>query len=268
MRWLWRPYAMFRAQLLVALSYPIDVTLSLANGVFIIAAFYFLSEYLVPGRHDAGGARAYFSFVALGIVFSSLLNSWFSSFSGELRELQTTGALEMLLATGATPTLVVAGMTLGGLAMAALESGSALLAARLVFRLQTGVAQWGVLLAAVMLGLGIYCCLGLLSAGFVLLFKRGNPVAFLFDKASVLLGGVYFPVAVLPLPLRQLAELLPLTHLLRLLRAAVGANREGVGVGTEALLLLGMLIVLLVAAVVAFRECLKVVLRHGTVAHY
>ncbi len=264
----WRCYALLRAQLLVAVSYPIDLTLSLVNAIFVIAAFHFLAKYLLPSQSGAVGAQTYFSFVALGIVFSSLLSTWFSTFSRELREFQTTGALEMLLATGARPTLVIVGMTLGGLTLAGLESVGALVAAKVLFQLNVAVAFWGALLTALVLGIGIYCCLGLMSASFVLLFKRGNPVAFLFDKASVLLGGVYFPVTVLPLHLRQCAEFFPLTHLLRLLRTAVGTNSTGVGIASESLLLLGLLVALVLAAGITFRGCLTIVLRHGTVAHY
>jgi ABC-2 type transport system permease protein len=40
--------------------------------------------------------------------------------------------------------------------------------------------------------------LGIISAAFIMRFKKGNPVTWMVATASELLGGVYFPIDVLP----------------------------------------------------------------------
>jgi ABC-2 type transport system permease protein len=60
--------------------------------------------------------------------------------------------------------------------------------------------------------------LGIASAGCVLVSKEGEPVSWLFGAASALLGGVYFPVDLMPSWLSHLSVLLPTTHAMMLIR--------------------------------------------------
>lgn len=53
------------------------------------------------------------------------------------------------------------------------------------------------------------------------MFKRGDPVLWLFGSASCLLGGVLFPTDLLPDALRPIAALLPITHAVNGMRAAM-----------------------------------------------
>lgn len=62
------------------------------------------------------------------------------------------------------------------------------------------LGQTNILAAAVILALALlaHLPLGIMAAGFVLIFKRGDPVTLMFGHLSALLGGVYFPLQVLP----------------------------------------------------------------------
>jgi ABC-2 type transport system permease protein len=62
---------------------------------------------------------------------------------------------------------------------------------------------------------------GVLSASFVIAFKRGDPIALLVNLISIGLSGVYFPVELLPEWVRPLPRMLPLTWGLDAVRAAV-----------------------------------------------
>ena len=62
---------------------------------------------------------------------------------------------------------------------------------------------------------------GILSAAFVLVHKRGDPFSFVFGSLSAFLGGVYYPVTILPKFLQFSSDLLPLTYSLRALRHAI-----------------------------------------------
>jgi ABC-2 type transport system permease protein len=63
--------------------------------------------------------------------------------------------------------------------------------------------------------------IGILAATFTLVFKRGDPILWLFGGLSWLIGGVFYPVDVLPRILRIAAQLLPVTHALEGMRAAL-----------------------------------------------
>ena len=54
-----------------------------------------------------------------------------------------------------------------------------------------------------------------------MIFKRGNPIVWLFGGLSWLLGGVLYPVSVLPWWLSRASALLPITYTIEGLRAAL-----------------------------------------------
>ena len=54
-----------------------------------------------------------------------------------------------------------------------------------------------------------------------MVLKRGDPINFLLTNAAALLGGVYYPITVLPEWLQLVAALLPVTYSLRAMRLAL-----------------------------------------------
>src|SRR6202007_455304 len=68
--------------------------------------------------------------------------------------------------------------------------------------------------------------LGILSASYQILFKRGNPAKWIVLGISSLFGGMMYPVSVLPGPLQTVARLIPMTYSLEGMRAAL---LEGAG---------------------------------------
>lgn len=62
---------------------------------------------------------------------------------------------------------------------------------------------------------------GIMSATFTLVFKRRDPLLWLFGSGSWLLGGVLYPIDVLPASLQHLSRLLPITHAAEGMRAAL-----------------------------------------------
>ena len=76
------------------------------------------------------------------------------------------------------------------------------------------LARRALLPALLMLGLVMasFSSIGILSAGMVIYFKRGDPVTWLLASGSTLLGGIFFPVSILPEGAQMLARLLPITH--------------------------------------------------------
>lgn len=66
-----------------------------------------------------------------------------------------------------------------------------------------------------------FSSLGIISAWSVLVFKRGDPINWLFNGLSRFLGGVYFPISVLPLWVQKISLFLPLTHSLEGVRKSL-----------------------------------------------
>ena len=59
-----------------------------------------------------------------------------------------------------------------------------------------------------------------------MILKQGNPIGMIFGSSSYFLGGVVFPVEVLPLPFQYIANFLPITHAITALRELLLAQKN------------------------------------------
>ena len=109
--------------------------------------------------------------------------------------------------------------------------------------------------------------LGILSASYVLLFKRGNPAKWLLLSFSNVAGGMLFPTSILPDWLQFAARLNPVTYALDGMRAALlsGANLAVVWRSVAVLFLMAAL--LLPASIVVFSWTLRRTKTTGTLTH-
>ncbi len=125
------------------------------------------------------------------------------------------------------------------------------------------LAVGGVLLASILAFSG----LGILSAGHLLLFKRGNPAKWFILGVSSLTGGMLFPVSILPDWLQFLARINPVTYALDALRQALlsGAGIFQILRPLAALLLFAA--ILLPLSMAAFAWALRRTKLTGTLTH-
>jgi ABC-2 type transport system permease protein len=109
--------------------------------------------------------------------------------------------------------------------------------------------------------------LGVLSAAYLLLFKRGNPFKWFIIGLSGIVGGMLFPVKILPEWLQLVAYLNPVSYALDAMR---GALLEGAGlmaIGRPLLILLSFGAVLLPASMAVFSWALRRTKITGTLTH-
>jgi ABC-2 type transport system permease protein len=128
-------------------------------------------------------------------------------------------------------------------------------------------ANLPVAMLSLVLSVASFTALGLSAASFTILLKSGNPLGWMIRVSSLLLSGVYYPVDVLPAGLRALAQVLPLTHALTLMRRSL---LRGEGLATlwgELLVLLGLTLVLIVLGILACQVALFVARTDGSLSH-
>ena len=101
-----------------------------------------------------------------------------------------------------------------------------------------------------------------------MLFKRGNPVKWLFVGIAGLVSGVMYPVSVLPTPLQWLARTVPVTYSLEGMRAAMLGHASMAALWPTVSILLGFAIVLLPASLLAFTFALRRTKITGTLTHF
>ena len=140
--------------------------------------------------------------------------------SQAIRASQQTATLPLLVAAPLTPRRLVTLSAGYPLLRASLEGALYLLAG-----VWLGVTLQGASLAGALLVFAVSLCafsaIGMLSAACTVVWKRGDPIPWLFDAASWLLGGVFFPVDLLPAPLQAVSRLLPITYALEAIRPAL-----------------------------------------------
>jgi ABC-2 type transport system permease protein len=221
------PTAFFERDRRIEASYRTGFLLRIASAVVTIAMFYFLGRIFdtaAPALTDVGGS--YFAFVVIGIAAQEFLGQSIGTFGGSLRESQTTGTLELMLLGRSRLVTLLLSSTLWLHASAGIGA-----LAYLVLGVALGVDLSAIDLPATVVGVLLmlvgFTGMGLLAGATVLVIKRGNPVGWALRGASVLLGGILYPVAVLPPLLQALGATLPITHALVVLR---GAMLEGAGI--------------------------------------
>lgn len=265
-----KPLLFLRRDLLMEISYRFGFVLQVLGILFSTTSFYFISQLLAPGASNLLGAYGgnYFSFVLIGMAFTGYQGVALNTFSGVIRSGQVSGTLEALLMTPTRLPTILLSSSLWDFLFTTLRVTIYLAMGVLLFG--ADLQQANVLSALVILGLTVLAMsgIGILSASFIMVLKRGDPVAFMFSSLSTLLGGVYYPIAVLPGWLRLLAQFFPLTHALEAMRRALLSGAALSALWREIALLTVFAAVLLPLSMLAFRWAVHRARRDGSLTQF
>jgi ABC-2 type transport system permease protein len=250
-------------------SYRLAFLLGFGGIFFSVLVFYFVAQLLgeaaAPYLAVYGGD--YFAFVLVGIAFQRFFGVGLTTFAGALRQAQTTGTLEAMLAAPARLSHVILASSLWSYGLTTLHVVLYLLAGALFLGVRVD-GNFPAALAVLALSALVFGSIGIFSAAFVMALKRGDPVTAAVSAVSTFFGGVYFPVEVLPGWLAPLSAILPVTYALRAMRLAL---LQGAGWGALAgdlLVLAGFAAALLPLSLWAFRYAVRRAQVDGSLAHY
>ncbi len=257
--------AFIKRDFLIEKNYKLSFFMKIAGMSLYICIFYFMGFWLDSSGSAFGGR--FFINIFLGIVFANLLLVPLNCFSESLRKEQLLGTLENLsLAPGSTLRLFAAASSYP-LLLGIFETVFYL--AALFFIVPGGSFAPALLFTGIILGLTSMAVLGILSASFILAFKRGDPVNFLLNAGLTLLGGVFFPVNVLPGWLLKLALLNPVTHALGIIRYGFGLGYMASGsLKISVLYLITFSVAGLIIAVLIFNKALYYSRKTGSLGKY
>jgi ABC-2 type transport system permease protein len=179
-----------------------------------------------------------------------------------------TGTLEAMLVTPTSISTIIFSSVLYQFVSALFSLMIYVVMGVVVFGINLGQAN--LLSAAVVLCLTLlaHLPLGIFSASFLLIFKRGDPITSLVGSFSSLLGGVYFPLAVLPGWLQSVSFFLPFTHALEGLRQAVLNGRSLWELSTQVAVLSIFALILMPLSLAAFSYALHQAKRLGTLSQF
>jgi ABC-2 type transport system permease protein len=214
---------LFRRDFAVARSYRAAFVVEMFQALLGSASFYFLSRFVESPTlvRSLPAGTNYFSFALVGIAFFDYLSVALITFDGSLQEARQNGTLENLLVTQTSLPVILAGSSLYPFVLMSLRTAIYIGWGAALFGFPLQGANW--LGALLVLGASVlaFSGLGILSASYLLIFKRGNPVNWAILGLSSVVGGMMYPISVLPVWLQHVARLIPVTYSLEGMRAAI-----------------------------------------------
>ncbi|HYL99189.1 MAG TPA: ABC transporter permease, partial [Blastocatellia bacterium] len=161
---------------------------------------------------------------------------------------------EALLVTQTPLPVILAGSAVYPFAALALRTCVYFAWGALLFGFLPHSANWLGAVVILLASILAFAGLGVLSASYQILFKRGNPAKWIVLGVSGLVGGMMYPVAILPQPLQILARLIPVTYSLEGMRAALlsGAGWSELWPSVAALLIFAAILLPLSFAIFAW----------------
>ncbi len=262
--------AFLKKDIKLFMSYKLSFLMTCIGIIVSVATFYYIaklfgksaSPYLTSYNTD------YFSFAIIGIAFSGYLSTALSTFAGHIRDAQTSGVLESMLVTPSSAIEIIIGMSIWDFIFTSLRIMMYLIIGIFFFGLQFDNPNIFAGVLIIVLSIACFSFIGIMSAGFILIFKRSEPVGWFVGTLIGLLGGVYFPIEVLPLKLQFISYVLPVTYSLRSLRHALlnGYSFKMLIPDISALIIFS--IILLPLAVIIFKYTLRQVKTDGSLVYY
>jgi ABC-2 type transport system permease protein len=266
----YKALAFLRRDLKTELSYRFSFIFTVVGIFFSVVMFYYIAKLF--GKAASPYLEAYngdyFSFVLIGIAFSGYLSTSLHSFSGAIRGSQMSGTLEAMLVTPTSIPAVILFSSLWSFCFTTIEVIIYLLAGVTFFGLDMGRANVISALVVMVLTILSFSPLGIISASFIMVFKRGDPIAYFFGTASSLLGGVYYPVTILPPWLQGLSSLLPITYSLGAMRSALLKGLTVPELGPDLLALSLFAAVTIPVSLISFSYAVRKAKEKGSLGQY
>jgi ABC-2 type transport system permease protein len=250
-------------------SYRLAFLTSLGGAFTTLLSAGFLSR-LVPGHQAAlqpyGGD--YFTFVLVGTATLSYFSVALGSFAGSLSQEQQQGTMEALLVSPRDPRLLLVCGAGWPFLFATGQLVLYLVVGAVLFHAKIAAGHLALAASMLFLTLIAFCAVGLAAASVMVLVKRVGALLSLIAAAFTLLGGVLYPISVLPRPLQLVAQALPMVHGLDGVRLALVDNPDLGAIGRDALILAVFAAVLLPAALQGFRMAVRRGRQTGSLSHY
>jgi ABC-2 type transport system permease protein len=264
-----KAYAFIKRDFQIETSYTINFLITAANSVFPLILFFFIGKLVNPAAAELeryGGN--YFAFSLIGLAFARYFQLALSSFSESIQRAQLTGCLEAMFGSQTPPQVCVLLSSLYSLITSAVQLFIIFGAGIVVFHFD--LSNMNLLSAFVVFALSllIFLCFGLISASGIIVLKKGDPLGWLLTSSNFILGGAFFPTAVMPEWLEKISLFVPARYSLDALRLTMlrGYSLSGV---SEQVFILGMVtLILLPLSIRLFLLSVEKAKKDGSLAYY
>jgi len=257
----------------LAISYRFEFFIKIMWILGITTTFYFMSRLANSGFVDFKYAN-WQDLLPAWLIGLAVLNYFlvgFSALANAIRQEQMQGTLESVLLTPINVPTVIISSSAWSYVEATFYSFLYLFFGWFFFNVQY---KGNFALAILFLILTTMClaCLGILSASFAMVFKRGDPFAVLLGAGTALFAGVFYPKEMLQEELGSAGNILaavnPSTHGLDGIRDILIQGKGFWEVQPQLMVLLGFLVVLLPFSLWIFSRAVKRAKREGSLIQY
>lgn len=257
--------AVLKRDLLVYLSYRTRVISQLLTAVFSITLFYYVSKLV----HISGfkTPSSYFGFVIVGIALIGVIYSCFS-IPELVRQELIAGTFDRLLLSPFGAVKSVMAMTLFPLVNAFFVASLTLGVGCVLYGLQLHWSTVPLSIPAMGLALLAFLPFGLLFAALTVVIKQGNVGTTWVIALLTIIGGLYFPIDLLPHWVQTASQLQPFTPATNILRHLLVNSPEVGPLGTSLLKLVGFAAILLPVSLLILAHAIRFGQRRGTIIEY
>ncbi len=265
-----RALAFIKKDFLIEASYKLAFILGIFSILVTVAGYFFIDKlfgHRIVSHLEEFGVN-YFSYVLLSMAFFSYVGVGLGSFATRIRSEQMQGTLEAILLTPTEVPTILFSMALFNLLFATFNMLVYIGLGIFLFKINFSNVNMVSAFVVLLLTISSFSGLGILSASFVMVFKRGNPVGWAINIFEGLIGGVYFPVSILPLWLQYIAKFFPITYAIRAIELAVYKGYTLGQLKFEITLLCIFSLILIPLSLVVFRFALNKARMDGSLVQY
>jgi ABC-2 type transport system permease protein len=257
--------AVMRRDLHVYLSYRTRLVSQVLTSLFSLTLFYYVSRLVhVKGF---GAPNAYFGFVVVGISLISVMYSCFSVPELVRQEL-VAGTFDRLLLSPFGAIRSVIAMTIFPMMYSFVLATITLALGCVLFGLHLHWSTVPLSVPVMILVLLAFLPFGVLFAALTVVIKQGNVGTSWVIALLSIVGGLYFPVSLLPNWLQTAAKLQPFTAATDVLRHLLVNSSLGESSQLSLLKLVGFAAVLLPVSIFALSRAIRYGQRSGTIIEY
>ena len=246
-------------------TYRAQVITQVLGMLFQLTIFYFISKLLRSPRFSS--PEAYFAFVVVGLAIVQTLIITLGLTPGQVRQELVAGTMERFIVSAFGATNGIASMMvfpiISGLATGAVMLGIA----ALVFGLPLA-ATAPLAIPVAVLGSIAFMPFGLALVGVVVMFKQATAGTQFVTSGIAIVGGLLFPLALLPSWIRWAGNVQPFTPAADLLRHLLVNAPLQQSIAVDLLKIIGFAVVLFPVALVFVARAVRFAQRRGTIFEY
>ncbi|MDP2872229.1 MAG: ABC transporter permease [Bacillota bacterium] len=264
--------AIFRKDLQVFMSYPVNAVMRILEPLMWMTPVYFMARSFAVDGVNIGlraytGTTDYVAFFVLGAAISSYVSAVFWGMGFALKNEMDTGVLESNWLTPAPLLVQMLGRSLFSLFLTTVNMLMIGCCVWLLFGFEFTGRVLPALLTVAPLLVALYG-FGLGLAGVVLITNNANNIIDLVSNNITILSGAHFPVTVLPRPLLAISLALPLTYAYDAVRGQLLGTTTLMPIAMAQAILVAFMFVTVTAGLIVFGRIQDRCRQMGTLAHH